>query len=163
MPHAGQEREPIQRVCDALAAKGIQPQVREFAAGTRTASDAAAAIGTTPARIVKSLIFVAGDQPIVVLASGANRVDTGKLHGHTGRPVRRARPDEVREATGFSIGAVPPLGHLKQLPIYVDRDLLQYDVVWAAAGTVNAVFSITSNALVRVSGGQVIDVKENSA
>jgi prolyl-tRNA editing enzyme YbaK/EbsC (Cys-tRNA(Pro) deacylase) len=163
MPTTGRNQEPIQRVCDALAAQGIQPHVREFAAGTRTASDAAAAIGTTPARIVKSLIFVAGDQAIGVLASGANRVDTEKLHGITGRPVRRARPDEVREATGFSIGAVPPLGHLKQLPIYVDCDLLQYDLVWAAAGTANAVFPITPHDLVRVSGGMVIDVKENSA
>ena len=162
MPQAGRRRMPVQRVCDALAAQGIQPRVREFVASTRTASDAAAAIGTTPAKIVKSLVFVAGEQPIVVLASGANHVDTGKLRAVTGQDVRRASPDEVRAATGFAIGAVPPLAHARRLPVYVDRDLLHHDVVWAAAGAPNAVFPIAPDDLVRAGGGEVVDVKQDS-
>ena len=162
MSRTGPFQPAIQRVCDALAAHGVEPSVREFAASTRTASDAAAAIGTRPAAIVKSLVFMAGDQPILVLASGANRVDTGKLRAMTGQAMRRASPDEVRAVTGFAIGAVPPLGHARPLTVYVDRDLLQHDVVWAAAGTPNAVFPIGPDDLVHVAGGQVIDVKVDS-
>jgi prolyl-tRNA editing enzyme YbaK/EbsC (Cys-tRNA(Pro) deacylase) len=162
MSRTGQYQPAIQRVCDALSAQGIQPRVREFAASTRTAWDAATAIGTTPASIVKSLVFVAGDQPILVLASGANRVDTERLRAVTGQVVRSASPDEVRAVTGFTIGAVPPLGHARRLSVYVDRDLLQHEVVWAAAGSPHAVFPIAPDDLVRVAGGQVLDVKDDS-
>jgi prolyl-tRNA editing enzyme YbaK/EbsC (Cys-tRNA(Pro) deacylase) len=163
MSRSGQLQPAIQRVCDALAAQGIQPHVREFAVSTRTAGDAAAAIGTSPARIVKSLVFIAGDQPILVLGSGANRVDTAKLRAVTGQAVRRASPDEVRAVTGFAIGAVPPLGHTRRVTVYVDRDLLQHQMVWAAAGSPHAVFPIPPDDLVRVAGGQVLDVKDDSA
>jgi prolyl-tRNA editing enzyme YbaK/EbsC (Cys-tRNA(Pro) deacylase) len=151
----------VQRVHDALVARGFQPRIVEFPASTRTAVEAAAAIGTSVERIVKSLAFAAGERTIVVLASGVNRVDTARLGQIVGLPITRADPDRVRQETGFSIGGVPPLGHANPLPVYVDRDLLQYDEVWAAAGTPYAVFPISPRDLVRVSGGQVVDVKES--
>jgi prolyl-tRNA editing enzyme YbaK/EbsC (Cys-tRNA(Pro) deacylase) len=153
----------VERVRSSLAALGVQAEVREFEASTATASQAAAALGTSVGRIVKSLVFLAGDAPIVVLASGPNRVDTRKLGQLLGRRVRRAEADHVRAATGFAIGGVPPVGHTQPLPVYVDRDLLDYDLVWAAAGSPNAVFPIDPHQLVRISGGQVVDLKQDAA
>jgi len=132
--------------------------VREFAASTATASDAAAAIGTTVGRIVKSLVFMAGEQPVLVLASGPNRVDVVKVGQLVGTPIKRANADQVRALTGFAIGGVPPVGHVQTLTTFVDRDLLQYDEVWAAAGTPNAVFAIAPTELVRIANGRVEDV-----
>ena len=151
------------RVAAALAAAGVQTRVRQLDASTATAVDAAAAVGTSVERIVKSLVFAAGDEPLVVLASGTNRVDPGKLRALLGQPVKRADADLVRAATGYAIGGVPPVGHTRPLPVYVDRDLLQYDEVWAAAGTPNAVFPIQPAELVRVTGGRVADVKVEPA
>ncbi len=153
----------VRRVVDALAERGFTAQIRTFDASTRTAPEAAAAIGTSVERIVKSLVFMAGEQPVVVLASGTNRVDVGKLRALTGQPVGRAAADQVRAVTGFAIGGVPPVGHACDLPVYVDRDLLRYDLVWAAAGTPNAVFPISPQDLVRVSGGRVVDLKDEAA
>ena len=150
----------VQKVHDALLAQGITPNVREFPDSTRTAAEAAAAIGTTVERIVKSLAFAAGDETVVVLASGINRVDTRRLGQIVGHPITRADADQVRRDTGFAIGGVPPVGHTSPLPVYVDRDLLQYDIVWAAAGTPNSVFPIAPEELVRVSGGRVVEIKE---
>lgn len=150
----------MQRVVEALAARGFAAAVREFDVSTRTAADAAAAIGTSVGSIVKSLVFLAGDRPIVVLMSGANRVDLARLRDLAGAPVERATADQVRGATGFAIGGVPPVGHVGDLPVFVDRDLLHYPLVWAAAGTPNAVFPITPAELVRLSGGQLADVRE---
>ena len=150
----------VRRVHDALIAAGVEPRIKEFPKSTRTAAEAATAIGTTVERIVKSLAFAAGDETVVVLASGVNRVDTARLGEVVGRPIGRAHPDRVRRDTGFAIGGVPPLGHASPLRVFVDRDLLQYDEVWAAAGTPNAVFPITPDELVRVSGGTVVDIKE---
>jgi prolyl-tRNA editing enzyme YbaK/EbsC (Cys-tRNA(Pro) deacylase) len=150
-----------ERVLAALAAEGLsEVPLREFAESTATAVDAAAAIGTTVERIVKSLVFAAGDQPVMVLASGPNRVDTTKLADLVGQPIRRANADQVREWTGFAIGGVPPLGHATRLETYVDQDLLQFDVVWAAAGTPNAVFAIDPNVLVRITGARVVEVAQ---
>lgn len=162
MPEAGQNPPAVQRVVAALAALGVEPRVRAFDSSTATAADAAATIGTTVERIVKSLVFAAADRPVLVLVSGVNRVDTTKLSALLGRPARQADAALVRQATGFAIGGVPPVGHAAPLPVYVDRDLLQYDLVWAAAGTPNAVFPITPGELVRVTGGRVADVAQAS-
>ena len=143
----------------SLAAQGLDHlTVREFAASTATASDAAAAIGTTVGRIVKSLVFMAGEQPVLVLVSGPNRVDVEKVSRLLGKPITRPNADLVKTLTGFSIGGIPPVGHAQRLETLIDRDLLQYDEVWAAAGTPNAVFAIAPPDLVRITAGRVDDV-----
>jgi prolyl-tRNA editing enzyme YbaK/EbsC (Cys-tRNA(Pro) deacylase) len=151
----------VGRVLAALAAHGLDHlPVREFAERTATAADAAAALGTSVACIVKSLVFVAADRPILVLASGPNRVDLEKVGRMVGQPVARANANQVRQATGFAIGGVAPVGHTRPLPTYVDRDLLRFDEVWAAAGTPNTVFAISPGDLVRITDGRVVDVAE---
>lgn len=151
-------KESAQKVADALAAAGVETRVIEFAESTRTAEEAAAAVGTTVARIVKSLVYMAGDDPVLALVSGANRLDTARLSAHLGRPVRRANADEVRRVTGFAIGGVPPLGHAQPLSVFIDRDLTAYETVYAAAGTPNAVFPITPADLERVTDGAMLDL-----
>jgi prolyl-tRNA editing enzyme YbaK/EbsC (Cys-tRNA(Pro) deacylase) len=153
-------KETVQRVVTALAEAGVQTEVREFAASTRTAEDAANALGTTVGQIVKSLVFLAGDRPILVLVSGVNRADTAKLQALVDAEITRANADDVRRITGYAIGGVPPFGHLTFLTTYLDRDLLQYEEVWAAAGTPNAVFAITPHDLLRITAAQVADVAE---
>jgi len=147
-----------QRVADTLAAMDVETMVIEFAESTRTAEEAAAAIGTRVAQIVKSLVFMAGAAPVLALVSGTNRLDTARLREWTGAPPRRASADEVRTATGFAIGGVPPIGHAQSLRTFIDRDLTQYDVVYAAAGTPHAVFAIAPAELARITGGQIIDL-----
>ena len=149
----------IERVTEALAASGIAVQIMEFPQGTRTAQDAAQAIGTTLGQIVKSLVFMADGRPILVLASGRNHVDTAKL-ARAAASVRidRAEADHVRQTTGFAIGGVPPVGHTVSLETFVDEDLLAYDVVYAAAGTPTAIFPIAPQDLVRATGGRVVHV-----
>jgi Cys-tRNA(Pro) deacylase len=143
-----------------LNALGVQAEVREFDESTATAQAAAEAIGTSVERIVKSLVFATPDgQPILALVSGANRVDPSKLAQVVGQPVGRANANQVRQATGFAIGGVPPVGHVEQLPVYIDEDLLQYEQVWAAAGTPNSVFAIAPDDLVRVASGEVVALK----
>jgi Cys-tRNA(Pro) deacylase len=146
------------RVAEALEQAGVEAEVREFAESTRTAQEAAAAIGTTVGRIVKSLVFLSGDQPILALVSGENRVDTQRLEEITGGSITRASADDARAATGFSIGDVPPVGHPARLATYLDQDLLQYDEVWAAAGTRNTVFRITPMELQRITDATVVDL-----
>ncbi len=148
----------IQRVADALEQLGINVEITEFAESTRTAEEAAAAVNSTLGQIVKSLVFLAGEQPVLALVSGTNRVDTEKLAAMAGGPIKRANADIAREATGFSIGGVPPVGHTTPLPTYLDRDLLQYQVVWAAAGTPNAVFPIAPDELQRIANATVVDL-----
>ena len=150
----------VQRVADALAQLGIQVEITEFSESTRTADEAAAAVNSTVGQIVKSLVFLVGEQPVLAMVSGANRVDTDKLARVAGGPVARANADLVRAATGFSIGGVPPVGHATLLPTYLDRDLLQYDRVWAAAGTPNAVFPIAPDELQRITGAIVADLAD---
>src|SRR4051812_49140526 len=152
-------KQSVQRVIDALRVAGIDAEIHEMSASTRTAEEAAAALGTTVPRIVKSLVFLADDVPILALVSGSNRLDTERLGAALGRSIARADAATVRSATGFAIGGVPPLGHAAPLDVVVDRDLLQFDQVWAAAGTPHAVFPIAPGALVRVTGGQVLDLK----
>lgn len=152
----------VQRVADALAALGIQAEITEFAESTRTAEQAAAAVNAVVGQIVKSLVFLAGERPVLALVSGANRVDTQRLAAIAGGLITRADADLVRQATGYSIGGVPPIGHTASLATYLDRDLLQYEQVWAAAGTPNAVFPIAPDELQRITGAAVADLAERA-
>jgi prolyl-tRNA editing enzyme YbaK/EbsC (Cys-tRNA(Pro) deacylase) len=150
------------RVVALAADRGLDVEVRAFPEGTRTAADAAAAIGCEVAQIVKSLVFVVGDEPVVALVGGADRLDEDRLAAACGAPpgsTRRATADEVRAATGFAVGGVPPLGHATTLRCFVDDALLAHDVVWAAAGTPMHVFSATPAALVTASGAEVVLVR----
>ncbi|HEV2236076.1 MAG TPA: YbaK/EbsC family protein [Ktedonobacterales bacterium] len=148
----------IARVVAALPAAGISADITEFAESTRTADEAARAVGASVGQIVKSLVFVAGERPILALVSGANRADMTKLAALAGAPIRQADATIVRAATGYAIGGVPPFGHTTALPTYLDADLCQYTRVWAAAGTPNAVFPLTPAELERITGARVADL-----
>jgi len=150
-----------QRIQDLLASRGLPHQVVEFTETTRSAADAAAAIGCTVAQIAKSVIFRAknANQPVLVIASGVNRVDEKKIEALLGDSVGRADADFVRAATGFAIGGVAPVGHSGPVRIFIDADLDQYDEIWAAAGSPNAVFRLTPADLRRVTGGTVAAIK----
>lgn len=152
-----------QRVQDALTARGMPGRVVEHSQPTRTAEEAAAAIGCSVAQICKSLIFrlEPGGEPLLVIASGANRVDERKLAALTGKNVARADPDFVRQHTGFAIGGVPPLGHPQALATYIDEFLLRFDEVWAAAGSPNAVFPLSPAELLALTGGAAADVAKS--
>jgi prolyl-tRNA editing enzyme YbaK/EbsC (Cys-tRNA(Pro) deacylase) len=150
----------VVRVVEALRVVGVDAPVTEFAESTRTAQEAAAAVGTTTAQIVKSLVFEAGDRPILALVSGANRVDLGKLSTAAGATVHRAGANVVRAVTGYAIGGVPPVGHDTPLSTFCDETLLTFDQVWAAAGTPHAVFPIAPHDLVRISRAHVVDLAE---
>jgi len=133
--------------------------VSTFPDGTRTAADAAAAIGCDVAQIVKSLVFRrAGGGPLLVVASGVNRVDEAKVAALVGEPIGKADAAFVRATTGFAIGGVPPAGHAEPIETLVDRDLLRHAEVWAAAGTPRTVFPLTPDELVAMTGGRVADV-----
>jgi Cys-tRNA(Pro) deacylase len=154
----------VQRVTDAAAAAGLTINVRRFPVETRTAADAAAAVGCEVAQIVKSLVFMADGEPVVALVSGADRLDPARLAQAVGaREVRRASGDEARQATGYAIGGVPPLGHAGPLSVLVDAALLRHDVVWAAAGLPDAVFSVDPRALVTATDGRIVEVAEERA
>jgi Cys-tRNA(Pro) deacylase len=141
------------------AALGDSFQVVEFEASTRTSEDAAAAIGCSVAEIAKSLVFkTAAGRPVLVIASGTNRVDEKKVRALLGAKIERADADFVREATGYVIGGVPPLAHATEPVVLIDRDLEAFEAIWAAAGTPNAVFRLTPADLVRLTGGQVADL-----
>ena len=148
------------RVQQALDALGIRVKVQILNKSSRTAQQAADALDTTVAQIVKSLVFVAGEEPLLVETSGSNRVDLKKLEALLGLPVRRAEAKEVRAFTGFAIGGIPPVGHRQPIRTLVDEDLLQYEEVFAAGGTPEAIFKTTPDDLLRMTGGKVADVKE---
>jgi len=149
----------VQRVVAHGAAHGAPVLVRRFAATTRTATDAAAQIGCDVAAIVKSLVFLADDAPIVALCSGADRIDIEKLRLAAGAAtVRRATADEAKAATGFPIGGVAPFGHRTACVVLADTRLLRHTTVWAAAGLPDAVFEITPEALLRTSGATAVDL-----
>ena len=149
-----------QKVADALLKLDIACQVVELPASTRTAPEAAQAVGCTVGQIVKSLIFRGekSGNPILILVSGSNRVDEDLITGVTGEKILRADPDFVREKTGFAIGGIPPLGFPTPINTLVDKDLLKYEEVWAAAGTPHAVFSIKPSELVKAAGGRIVTV-----
>ncbi|HKW70899.1 MAG TPA: YbaK/EbsC family protein [Candidatus Dormibacteraeota bacterium] len=133
--------------------------VKEFPQGTRTAVDAARAVGCEVGQIVKSLVFVADGKPVVALVSGANRLNESRLAAVAGRPVTKADAETARTATGYSIGGVPPFGHTNELPVFMDRDLLGHAVVWAAAGRPDSVFEIQPDRLRELSNAVVVDLK----
>jgi prolyl-tRNA editing enzyme YbaK/EbsC (Cys-tRNA(Pro) deacylase) len=154
----GSSEGSVSRVRAALRAAGHTDAVREFPDGTRTAADAAAAIGCTVAQIAKSVIFRGGDTPVLVIASGANQVDTAKVAALTGIAIGRAEGAWVRATTGFAIGGVAPLGHRVPPVVLVDEDLFALGRLWAAAGSPRHVFETTAEDLLRVSGGRRADV-----
>lgn len=137
----------------------VDVDVHEFPEGTKTAADAADAIGCDVAQIASSLVFMVGSEPVVVVTSGANRVREERLAGvFDAGEARMADPDEVRSATGWSIGGVPPFCHDNELTVVLDETLLDHDVVWAAAGTPNCVFPVDPNRIVDISNARVTDV-----
>ena len=145
------------KVQAALAAFGLGLEVHEFDASTRTAADAAAAIGCAVGQIAKSILFraAASGRPVLVIASGTNRVDEKKVAALLGETLGKADADFVRSRTGFAIGGVPPVGHDMRPEIFIDRDLMAFAEIWAAAGTPNAVFRLTPQDLARITGGRV--------
>lgn len=148
-----------QRVIEAAAAAGLTIEVVEFPDGTRTAEDAARAVGSSVSSIVKSLVFLLDGAPVLALVSGDRRLDETRLASALGgTEVGRADADAVRSATSFAIGGVPPFGGSSPLPTAIDRHLLDHERVWAAAGTPRHVFAITPDDLVRASGGTVADI-----
>lgn len=149
----------VQALLDAI---GLGHRVVEHADSTHTSEEAAAAIGCTVAQIAKSLIFRAklSGTPVLVIASGANRVDEKAVRALIGEKIERADPDFVRESTGFAIGGVPPLGHAVPPLVLIDDDLMGLETIWAAAGTPNAVFRLTPDELVGMTGGRVAAVKK---
>ena len=161
MPAEPAAHPSTRKVLAAARRLGLAIEVHHFPEGTRTAQEAAQAVGASLGQIAKSMVFMASGKPVLVLTSGPNRVDAGKVAQHLGaRQVRRASPDEVKQATGFAIGGVPPFGHIRKLTVLFDRDLLQFETVWAAAGTPNAVFPIEPKRLAEASGAVVADIKE---
>jgi prolyl-tRNA editing enzyme YbaK/EbsC (Cys-tRNA(Pro) deacylase) len=152
----------IDRFLEAARALDHPVEVRRFPEGTKTAEDAARAIGCEVGQIVKSLVFVADGEPVLALTSGANRVDTGRLAQLAGaKTVRRADPEEARSATGFAVGGTPPFGHPVRLRTFLDRDLLGHEEVWAAAGTPDSVFRTSPSELQMSARAELAELKES--
>ena len=150
----------VTKVVQAAADRGLSIEPRQFPDGTKTALDAANAIGVDVGQIVKSLIFAVDGEVVLAYVSGANQLDEAKLAAAAGgSKCSRVDADTVRAATGFPIGGVPPFGHTTHLRVFIDPDLLQYDEVWAAAGTWHDVFGIEPHELVEASEGVVTDLK----
>jgi prolyl-tRNA editing enzyme YbaK/EbsC (Cys-tRNA(Pro) deacylase) len=149
-----------QKVQEALRTLGIICQVVELPGSTRTAADAASAVGCRVEQIAKSIIFQGktSGKPVMVIASGSNRVNEKKLRDLISEPVKKADADFVRLSTGFAIGGVPPLGHANPIEIYIDKDLMRYDEIWAAAGTPRAVFKLTPHELTVMTKGKTVDI-----
>ena len=150
-----------QKVQTALNAHNLTCEVVQMKDTTRSAEDAARAVGCDVGQIVKSLVFEGNQshQPILVATCGANRVNVKAIQHSVAEPVKMANPEFVRRMTGFAIGGVPPVGHDNPLKVFIDEDLLQYDEIWAAAGTPHAVFRLTPDDLIKITNGTVISVK----
>lgn len=149
------------RFVEIVNRMGIDLEVVELPSSTRTAVDAAAAIGCSVAQIVKSLLFrtVAGKEPLMVIASGVNRVNESRIAEFVGEPIEKADAAYVREKTGFVIGGVPPIGHTVTIRTFIDEDLLKLDEIWAAAGTPNSVCKLSGDILLRITNGDVKVIK----
>jgi prolyl-tRNA editing enzyme YbaK/EbsC (Cys-tRNA(Pro) deacylase) len=149
------------KVQEALRILGVTCEVREMDKTTRSAQDAARAVGCEVGQIAKSLVFKGATtrQAVLVITSGSNRVDEKKLSDRIGEPVLKADADFVRQQTGFAIGGVPPVGHAQPIAVFIDEDLLTYSEIWAAAGTPQAVFRLTPQELQKITNGRVIGVK----
>ena len=152
--------EATQRVQDLLQSLGSDAEVMAFPSGTRTASEAAASIGVDEGQIAKSLLFMAGETPILAVVSGRHRVSTERLEELTGCSVRKANAREVRSITGFVIGGVAPIGHAQPLRVVLDEHLWDYPVVYASAGSPNTVFAVSADELLRMCQGEVAAVAE---
>ena len=150
-----------QRVQDTLRQLGFAGDVLELESSTRTAAEAAQAAGCELGQIVKSLVFMLEPEntPLLALVSGANRVHEKRLGRQLGGTLAKADADFVREVSGFAIGGIPPVGHKTPMRTCIDEDLMQYEFIWAAAGTPNAIFRLTPDELVRLSGGTLLNVK----
>lgn len=150
-----------QSVQNVLSQHGLTSRVVELSASTRTAQEAADAIGCTVAQIAKSLIFCTKESraPILILTSGVNRVNEKIIEGYVGEKIEKATPDFVREVTGFAIGGVPPVGHKQTLKTFIDEDLLVLGELWAAAGTPNAVFNLQAKDLELLTNGKIVSIK----
>ncbi|MFD9489106.1 YbaK/EbsC family protein [Streptomyces sp. NPDC059991] len=152
------------RFAEALRTLGLDVEVRRFPAATRTAAEAAAAIGCDIGEIVKSLVFEADGVPVIVLMDGSSRVDVELVRSELGaQKVTRAGAELVRATTGYAIGGVPPFGHVRRTRVLADRALLDHDVVWAAAGTPHTVFPLDPKTLIGHAGGALVDVRERTA
>ncbi|MEM7287199.1 MAG: YbaK/EbsC family protein [Actinomycetota bacterium] len=152
----------VDRFTTAAAEVGLDPAIQRFPEGTRTAVDAAAAVGCAVGQIVKSLVFSVDGSPILILTSGANQVDTGLMSELLGARLEKADAAVVREATGFAIGGTPPLGHATPLRTLLDEDLLTHDEVWAAAGTPDTCFPIAPGDLATLTGAEVVAVRHRT-
>jgi prolyl-tRNA editing enzyme YbaK/EbsC (Cys-tRNA(Pro) deacylase) len=152
--------ESAQRVQDALIRLGVTCGIVELPGSTRTAQEAAQAVGCRVEQIAKSLVFQGKttNRPLLVVASGANRVNEKKLRDLLSEPVRKADAEFVREHTGFAIGGVPPAGLSQPMDIFIDEDLFKYEEIWAAAGTPHAVFKLTAEDLVKITQGKVVKI-----
>lgn len=150
-----------QKVQDQIRSLGFDYTVIEHAGSTRTAQEAADRAGCELGQIVKSLIFRGKEsgKPILVLTSGANRVDERRISEYAGEAITRPDADFVRQVTGFAIGGIPPVGHLQQMETYLDEDFLQYETIWAAAGTPNAIFELKTTDLEKMTAGKTVRVK----
>src|SRR2546423_11705395 len=157
--HMKEQHSAADRVRVALGNAGLHPEIRQFAESTRTAQEAANAIGVTVGQIVKSLLFMSGDRPVLALISGCNQLDTAKLSQLTGTDIRKADAATVRQVTGYAIGGVPPFGFPSRIQTYIDADLLQYEEIWAAAGTPNHVFRTTPTELTTLTQATPADLK----
>ncbi|WP_068089930.1 YbaK/EbsC family protein [Novosphingobium rosa] len=151
----------IDAVRQALLRAGHDDTIVEFPAGTHSAADAARAIDCCVAQIAKSIVFRAGDDVVLVIASGTNRIDRKKVAAITGQPVKNADPEWVRAQTGFAVGGVAPVGHIGEVTTVIDRDLLSLDPLWAAAGSPAHVFRTTAQQLVGMTGALVGDVRQD--
>lgn len=151
----------VSRVRVALAAHGIETEIRLMDSSTHTAQQAADALGCGLSQIAKTLVFIADAKPVLVIAGGHNRVDVQKLSAMLGARVKKADADAVRTHTGFAIGGVPPVGHPTKITTIIDRDLLEPEVVWAAGGHPSTLFPIDPGALVRITEGTVADVAQS--
>lgn len=150
-----------QKIQNLLNSLGYKYTVIEHAESTRTAQEAANRAGCELGQIVKSLIFrgKTSSKPILVLTSGANRVDEKRISGYAGESISRADADFVRTVTGFAIGGVPPIGHAEKMETYLDEDFLPYQTIWAAAGTPNAIFELQTEDLQKMTAGKIVQVK----
>ncbi len=151
----------VQKVQEALKALGFSNEPLEFQSTTRTSAEAAQAVGCRVEQIAKSIVFRGKqtNRPILVIASGPNRIDEKKVEALIFEPLGKADANYVRQRTGFVIGGVPPVGHLEKIEIFIDEDLLNHEEIWAAAGTPNAVFKLTPSDLVKMTGGRVVSIK----
>lgn len=153
------EGDSIERVMRALAKWGLEHRIMHLEESTSTSEQAARALGVELGQIAKSLVFLSGQSPVLVIASGSHRVSEAKLSSHLGEGVKKATAAQVKDLTGFAIGGVPPLGHSVEMKVFIDRDLMAYEEIYAAAGSPHSVMRLTPMELVEITGGELVDVR----